>query len=101
MIKVTVLHPNADLAYNREHHVAFTAALPELRRYHVQEIFPDPMTGKPPAYNLINELWYDDIEAYKRSFSSPELDVAVADVVNFSDFSKAVTLISEEREIPL
>ena len=33
MIKVTVLHPNADLEYNREHHVGFTAAQLLARRF--------------------------------------------------------------------
>ena len=50
MIKVIVLHPNADTKYNREHHLALTKALPGLRKFTVNETMPDPLTGqKPPC----------------------------------------------------
>src|SRR5687768_15134575 len=101
MIKVVVLHPNADLAYNRESHAPLTAALPGLRKYTVSEAMPDPMTGQAPQYNLINTLYFDDIESYKAAFSSPEVVVAKADVKNFSDLSVAVTLVTVEADISL
>jgi uncharacterized protein (TIGR02118 family) len=101
VIKVTVLHPNADVVYNREHHVPLTKALPGLRKYTVLEVMPDPLTGAKPSYNMVTEIWFDDADAYRRAFTSPEVETAIADVVNFSDFSKTVTLISEELEIPL
>jgi len=101
MIKVVVLHPNADLDYNRAKHAPLTAALPGLRKYTVSEAMPDPMTGEPPKYNLINTIYFDDIESYKAAFSSPEVDVAKADVKNFSDLTVAVTLVTVEADIPL
>jgi uncharacterized protein (TIGR02118 family) len=101
MIKVVVLHPNADLDYNREFHAPLTAALPGLLKYTVSEAFPDPMTGEAPQYNLINTLWFDDIESYKAAFSSPEVEVAKADVQNFSDLSVTVTLVTVEADVPV
>jgi uncharacterized protein (TIGR02118 family) len=101
VIKVVVLHPNADLDYNREFHAPLTAALPGLRKYTVSEGMPDPMTGEPPRYNLINTLYFDDLASYQAAFSSPEVDVAKADVKNFSDLTVAVTLVTVEADIPL
>lgn len=99
MIKVVVLHPNADLGYNREFHAPLTAALPGLRKYTISEAMPDPMTGERPRYNLINTLYFDDIDSYKAAFSSREVDIAKADVKNFSDLSVAVTLVTVEADI--
>jgi uncharacterized protein (TIGR02118 family) len=101
MIKVVVLHPNADLEYNRKSHVPLTAALPGLRKYTISEAIPDPMTGLPPQYNLINTIYFDDIESYKAAFSSAEVDTAKADVKHFSDLSVAVTLVTVEKDIEL
>ena len=101
MIKVVVLHPNANLAYNRTSHAPLSAALPGLRKYTISEAMPDPMTSEPPMNNLINTLYVDDIESYKAAFSSHEVVVAKADVKNFSDLSVAVTLVTVEEDIPV
>ena len=101
MIKVIVLHPNADTKYNREQHLEFTKALPGLRRFTVNETMADPLTGQKPPYNLVNEVYFDDIEAYKAAFTSPEVKRAIADVANFSDFSVVIQMVSVENDIPL
>jgi uncharacterized protein (TIGR02118 family) len=101
MIKVVVLHPNADLHYNRQSHAPLTAALPGLRKYTISEAMPDPMTGLPPQYNLINTLYFDDIESYKAAFSSREVVTAKDDVQHFSNLAVAVTLVTVEADIPV
>jgi uncharacterized protein (TIGR02118 family) len=101
VIKVIVLHPNADTAYNRESHLDLTKALPGLRKFTVSETMPDPLDGKVPPYNLVNEVWFDDIESYRRAFQSPEVEIALADVPNFSRLDQVITMVSVEEDIPL
>lgn len=98
MIKVMVLHPHADTDYNRNEHAGLTLALPGLRKFTISEVTTDPMTGEAPPFNLVNTLYFDDMESYQRAFSSPEVVVAKADVVNFSDLSKTITLVSVEYD---
>lgn len=101
MIKAIYLHPNADLDYFREHHIAMTKALPGLRRFTMSVAIEDPLDGSMPSYNLVNEVYFDDLEAYKRAFQSDEVKVALGDVPNFSDPTAVVAILSVEEDVPL
>ena len=101
MIKAVYLHPNADLAYFRENHLELTKALPGLRKFTISVAIADPISGEPPAYNLVNEVYFDDIEAYRAAFESEEIKVALGDVPNFSDPDRVLAVVAEEEEVAL
>lgn len=101
MIKAIYLHPDADLEYFRKHHIEMTKALPGLRKFTMSVAIEDPLDGSKPKFNLVNEVYFDDIEAYKRAFESKEVEVALADVPNFSDPNAVVAIVSVEEDVHL
>jgi uncharacterized protein (TIGR02118 family) len=101
VIKAIYLHPNADLEYFREKHLAMTKALPGLRKFTIAVAMADPVDGSPPAYNLVNEVYFDDVESYKAAFASDEIKVALGDVPNFSDPARVLAIVAAEEDIPL
>jgi uncharacterized protein (TIGR02118 family) len=101
VIKVIVLHPHADTEYHRTRHLDLSKVLPGLRKFTISEAMPDPLTGEEPPYNLVNEVYFDDIESYKKAFRSPEVERALADVPKFSDLRAVITIVSFEEDVPL
>jgi uncharacterized protein (TIGR02118 family) len=67
----------------------------------VSETQVDPLTCKKPPYNLVNEVYFDDIEAYRKAFTSPEVERALADVPNFSNLDDVITMVSIEEDVSL
>jgi uncharacterized protein (TIGR02118 family) len=55
--------------------------MPGLRRYVINTV--KDAEGTKPDYDGIVELWFDDVQAMKRAFSSEEGKATLADEVNF------------------
>jgi uncharacterized protein (TIGR02118 family) len=68
--------------WNETHNKIVRRCLPECRKY-VQNV-PVPVGSRSWDYDGISELWFDDMESIKRSFSGPLNDELVADEENFA-----------------
>lgn len=64
-----------------EVHAPFARKMPGLRKYVISLTSTPP--GREPEYNGVAELWFDDFNALKQSWSSPEGQAAANDVQNF------------------
>ena len=97
-IKLTVLYgapkdPAAFDKYYFEKHLPMLYAIKEIKRSEVAKGLPGP-GGKPPAFYLIAEVWFDNLEQFKQVTATPEWKAIVADVPNFAP-EGAIVLVSK------
>jgi uncharacterized protein (TIGR02118 family) len=69
------------VSYWQDHHAHVVSRLPGLRRY-VQNPAQD---GRAWPYDGMAELWFDDVDAIRDAFRSPQSDDVRADEPNFVD----------------
>lgn len=70
-------------SHAQDRHGPLVAQLPELRRY-VQTLAKEEAAEDAP-FDGIAEVWYDDEEAYERSFESSVGQAVIADAANYAD----------------
>ena len=54
---------------------------------------------RPPAFDGMAELWFDDLTALRAAQHSPEWNASNADEDNFVDKTRTALFLTEEREI--
>ena len=82
----------------REVHIPLAKKLAGLRRYTLSRDAAPVRGGE--AYYLIAELDWDDMDALKRAFQSPEGEATAADVANLEKLSPGVhAMIFELEEV--
>ncbi len=87
MVKLIVLHgqPTDAEAFDAHYfstHAALAARMPGVRRFEAARCAS--MDGSPGAYYLQAELWFDDADALRACFASPEGRAAADDVPTFA-----------------
>jgi len=87
--------------YWRTRHAPLVPRTPHLRRYVQCHVLPETYeTETPPAYDGVAELWWPDLETFKQSWASPELQVEqLNDVRNFVDAKGSTALLAEEVRV--
>jgi uncharacterized protein (TIGR02118 family) len=106
MIKVVYcISKKADLTeaeffrYWENVHGPIGVRIPRLRRLVQSRRVTVPGDSRPPDYDGMAELWFDDMEALLSARQSSEWKASTDDEVNFVDHSKVAYFVSEERVI--
>lgn len=81
--------------YWLEVHAPIARRMPGLRKYVVSVATAAP--GKEPEYGGVAELWFDDFNALRQAWSSPEGQAAAKDVQNFA--SSTFNIYANEHAI--
>lgn len=87
--------------YWRDVHAPLGARIPGLRRFVQSHVVPSSRSLRPPDYDGMAELWFDDMESLIAARESLEYELATADETNFIDGLRTAFFITEEHEIPL
>jgi uncharacterized protein (TIGR02118 family) len=105
MIKFMVLvYRRADLtrAEFRQHlesiHGPLARQLPGLRKY-VQNHVSDDAKRKPPGWDAIVELWFQDRSTMEAAWASPQGAASDADLPAFADMTRTTWSVVEEIEV--
>jgi uncharacterized protein (TIGR02118 family) len=69
--------------YWLEKHAPLAKRMPGVRRYVVNLVRRPP--NREPDYNGVVELWFDDVNAMKKAFASPEGQATSKDTEAFTD----------------
>ncbi|MFD6063541.1 MULTISPECIES: EthD domain-containing protein [Rhodococcus] len=75
-------HEAGQRYWNEVHNDVVRRCLPECRKY-IQNVSV-PVRSQAWDFDGVSELWFDDMDAIKRSFSGPLNDELVADEENFA-----------------
>jgi len=84
--------------YWKNIHGPIGARIPGLRKF-VQSHRLTLPGDRPPDYDGIAELWFDDMEALLAARASPEWQASTADEANFIDHNRVAYFVSEEHVI--
>ena len=87
----------AFMSYWNEVHAPISGKVPGIRGYVVTEII-DKLQGPLDADAFV-ELWYDNIESFKKAGESPEQAAAWADVANYAKTTGTFWLAREHVQI--
>jgi uncharacterized protein (TIGR02118 family) len=99
---MVVVYKRADLTDEqfRQHfeqvHGPLAAKLPGLRHYIQNYCSYDDARRKPPGWDAIVELYFDDWDAMEAAWESPEGKAADADLPLFADLSRTTWSVVEE-----
>lgn len=74
--------------------------IPGLRRLVQSHPVPHPDDTRPPAFDGMAELWFDDLAALQAARQSAEWWASSEDESNFIDASRTASFLTVEREIP-
>jgi len=86
--------------YWRETHGPIAARIPGVRRYVQCHTLPELYAGdRDPPYDGAAELWFDDLESFRRAAGSPEVAAAREDERNFIDHSRVALIVTEEKPV--
>jgi uncharacterized protein (TIGR02118 family) len=85
--------------YWKDVHGPIGARIPGLRRLVQSRRLILPEDRRPPDYDGMAELWFDDVKDLLLARRSPEWKAATDDEVNFIDHCKVAYFVSEERAI--
>lgn len=85
--------------YWQEIHGPIGARIPHLRGLTQSHRLTIPGDSRPPDFDGIAELWFDDIDALLAARKSPEWKTSTDDEANFIDPNKAAYFISQEHVI--
>jgi len=84
--------------YWREEHGPIAARIPGVRRYVQCHVLPELYErDEQPAYDGAAELWFDDLDALRQAFRSPEVLAARENEAEFIDHSRSFLIITEEQ----
>jgi uncharacterized protein (TIGR02118 family) len=93
------LSREAFIRYWAEVHGPIGARIPGLRKLAHSYAIPAPGDRRPPDYDGMAELWFDDLAALLKARESAEWEAATADELNFLDPTRSAYFVSEERQI--
>lgn len=85
--------------YWQEVHGPIGRRIPGLRRLVQSHPVPHPDDMRPPAFDGMAELWFDDLAAVRAAQQSPEWRTSSEDESNFIDHSRTAWFLTVEREI--
>lgn len=99
MIKFIALYkkPADEAAFMRHYtevHTPLVLRVPGLERLEVTRLTRNPLGGGEPAYFLMAEMYYPDLDTFKAAMRSPENAATGADLMTFAD--DVVTLLQGE-----
>ena len=83
--------------YWRNTHGPISAKLPGLNKY-VQNHALATEEGEP-AIAGIAEVYFDSVETMQDALASPEGEAALADLPNFTDAERTITIIVDEVDV--
>ncbi len=89
--------PEAFDQHYRDIHIPLANQLPGLRRYTLSKN-ARLIRGQEPWY-LIAELEWDDIDALRAAFDSPQGRATAADVANLTQYANTVSMIYELHDV--
>ena len=82
-----------------ETHIPLAKTIPGLRKYEISRGPVTAVAGPPDVY-LIGTLYFDDLDAIKKAFASPEGQAAAADRRLYApDDSGVQMFLFESREV--
>jgi uncharacterized protein (TIGR02118 family) len=87
--------------YWYEVHAPLGRRIPGLRRLVQSHPVSDPDGLRPPAFDGMAELWFDDLAALRAARQSPEWRASTEDEANFIDETRPALFLTEEREVPV
>jgi uncharacterized protein (TIGR02118 family) len=94
--------PNDSAAFDRHYfdvHLPLAKKLPGLRKYEISRGPVSVLAGSPDVY-LIGTLHFDNLEAIKKAFASPEGQAAAADRQTYAPDETGVQMfVFEGREV--
>ena len=74
--------------------------IPGLRRLVQSHAIRHPDGMRPPTYDGMAELWFDDLAALQAARRSAEWQASTNDEARFIDETRTALFLTEEREIP-
>jgi uncharacterized protein (TIGR02118 family) len=98
---MVVIHKRPDLTqeafrrYLQEIHGPLAQQLPGLRKYVQNFVSTDP-SRKPPAWNAVVELYFDNREAMEAAWASPQGAASDADLPAFADLTRTTWSVVDE-----
>lgn len=87
--------------YWRDVHGPIGARIPGLRRLVQSVAIAEGDDARPPSFDGMAELWFDDLDAVRRARSSAEWQASTADERHFIDHTRTAYFLSRERAIPV
>lgn len=88
-------------SYWRDVHGPIGARIPGLRRFVQSRAIQLPGDARPPDFDGIVELWFDDAPSLIEARKSAEWHESGLDEEHFLDPSSTLYAVTEERAIPL
>ncbi|MGB8985173.1 MAG: EthD domain-containing protein [Candidatus Sulfotelmatobacter sp.] len=85
--------------YWQEIHGPIGARIPHLRRLTQSRRLTIPGDSRPPDFDGMAELWFDDIDSLLAARKSPEWKASGDDETNFIDRDKTAYFICQEHVI--
>lgn len=80
-------------------HGPIGARIPGLRKLVQSYTIPAPGDVRPPDFDGMAELWFEDLAALLRARQSPEWQASGADERHFLDPTRFAYFVTEERQI--
>lgn len=87
-------------SYWHDVHGPIGRRIPGLRRLVQSHPVPYPDDMRPPTFDGMAELWFEDLAALQAARQSPEWQASNADEAHFIDETRTAMFLTEEREIP-
>ena len=84
--------------YWRDVHGPIGARIPNLRRLIQSHRLQIP-SDRPPDFDGVAELWFDELDALLAARKSPEWKASTEDEANFIDPTRTAYVVSEEHVI--
>ena len=103
---MVVLYRRSDLTsaqflhHLQQVHAPLAKALPGLKHYKQNHVAPDPKR-KPPGWDAIVELYFENREAMEAAWSSPKGAASDADLPVFADMTRTTWSVVEELNLPV
>lgn len=86
--------------YWREKHAPIVPRTPEIRRYVQSHAAPESYAARPPEYDGVAELHWDNLAAFERAWHSPEMQQEqFGDVRHFLDTRATLAFLAEEHRV--
>ena len=87
------------IRYWAEVHAPIGARIPGLRQLVHSYALAAPGDSRPPDFDGMAELWFDDLRAIIVARQSTEWAASTADEANFVDLSRSAYFVCEQRQI--
>jgi uncharacterized protein (TIGR02118 family) len=87
-------------SYWHDVHGPMGRRIPGLQRLVQSHRVAHPAGMRPPDFDGMAELWFDDLSALQAAMASAEWQASTADEANFVDPAHTALFLTEEREIP-